>query len=77
MTTGKRYTLDIAHLVGDTVIRRHIVCLTYTRAKELEYVERAQPGAVYSEINDYVPGDPTWTIEYRNRDAARPEDLVA
>lgn len=61
-----RYTLDIAHVVGESVIRRHIVCVSFIRAIELEYAERLQPGMVYSERSAYVPGDHTWCIQYRN-----------
>jgi hypothetical protein len=65
-----RYTLDVAHLVGTSVIRRHLVCLTMYRCQDLEIAERLNPGPVYTERSRYVPGDQSWTIEYPNRELA-------
>ncbi len=66
VSTGLRYTLDIAHLAGEDIIRRHITWLPATSALVIENFERAQPGRVFIEKRQSVPGDPDWNITYRN-----------
>lgn len=66
MSTGKRYTLDIAHLAGEDIVRSHIGWLPASAAQNIEAYERAQPGRVFIEKSDASPGDRDWKITYRN-----------
>jgi hypothetical protein len=68
MPTGLRFTLDIAHLAGEEVVRHHFTWLPPTSAQEIENFEKAQPGKVFIEKTRSVPGDPSWSITYPNRD---------
>lgn len=66
MATGIRYTLDIARLAGEEIIRRHITWLPPSSAQVIEAHERTQPGPVFIEKSRSIPGDPDWNIVYHN-----------
>ena len=71
MPTGQRYTLDIAHLAGEEIVRRHITWLPATSAQVIEAYEQSQSGKVFIERTVAVPGHPDWSITYRNPDFVR------
>ena len=75
--TPIRWTLDIAHLAGDSIIRRHIVRLSFKDVQVIEAHEQSQPGKVFIERSRHVLGDTDWSIEYRNPDIPLPEGLTA
>ena len=69
MVTSVRWTLDIARLVGDDIVRHHFTGLRGHQAQTIKFYEQIQPGEVFIEQSRHVPGDRDWSIVYRNPDA--------
>ena len=66
MVTSLRWTLDIARLVDDDIVRHHLTGLRAHQAQTIKVHEQVQPGEVFIEQTRHVPGDRDWTIVYRN-----------
>lgn len=65
MASGRRYCLDIAHVIDGTVLRYHLVNMKFDDVIETEVGFQAMPGEVYIERSAHVYGDPPWHAEWR------------